>query len=82
MAGATKLQVCVALMVAAASGQLADGAVDRYFVLSCMSPCLDYIRGKGPLVPACADRREDLGSAGFDLQPLLDLWMMALFELH
>ncbi|CAN1166206.1 Non-specific lipid-transfer protein [Linum perenne] len=61
---ATKLQVCVALLVVmVATAQIANGAITCGQVASSVGPCIGYITGKGPLTPACCGGIKRLNGA-------------------
>ncbi|CAN0911006.1 Non-specific lipid-transfer protein [Linum grandiflorum] len=61
---ATNLKVIVALMlVMVATSQIADGAISCGTVASGIAPCLGYIRGAGPLTPACCGGVKSLNAA-------------------
>ncbi|CAL1410391.1 unnamed protein product [Linum trigynum] len=61
----TKLQVLVALMavaMVAASAQLGQAAVTCGQVASSIGPCVNYVRGMGPLTDGCCNGVKGLNS--------------------
>ncbi|CAI0476050.1 unnamed protein product [Linum tenue] len=62
---ATKLQVCMALMVAmaVASAELGEGALTCGQVGTGVASCLSYVMGKGPLTPGCCSGIKSINAA-------------------